>query len=175
MRLLLVIIILTAVILGYGYWHAATHGSLNIALYDDSDIQSFALLKDMKITLRDNAGNVLATGQSDSRYGTVYLSHPVTGSCYEQERNATQSNTGMNDWQTCFRKHSTWIMEWIDQVRLIDVAIPGCQLFDLPVVVERHNADWWMWWVPLPHVGGKPYAYFYLSLKINPIACQLSE
>ena len=167
--------LLGGIVLVYGYWHAATHGSLNIALYDVSDKESYALLKNLKISLHDNAGKVLATGQSEPRYGTVYLSHPVTGSCYEEEHQAMQSSTGMNTWQICFRQHSTWLMEWIEQVRFIDIAVPGCQLDGIPVAAERHGADWWMWWVPLPHVGGKPYTYFNLSLKIDPIACQLSD
>ena len=173
MRIVLLIFIFISIVLGYGYWHANTHGTLNISMYDASDEKKFVLLKDTDIVLRDDAGKVLAMGRSESRYGTVYLSHPVTGSCYEAEHNATRSNEGLNTWQICFRKHSTWLMEWVRLVRFVDVQVRDCTLENIPVLIEEYDADWWMWWVPLPHVGGKPYAYFRLNLRIDPVACSV--
>jgi hypothetical protein len=173
MRIVLFILVFVSINLGYGYWHAKTHGSLNISIYDASDEKTFTLLKDVHLVLRDEAGKVLATGQSDSRYGTVYLSHPVTGSCYEAEHNATRSNEGRNAWQICFRKHSTWLMEWVYLVRFVDVHVGDCMLENIPVLIKEYDADWWMWWVPLPHVGGKPYAYFSLNMRIDPVVCSV--
>ena len=173
MRIVLLILIFITIILGYGYWHASTHGALNISMYDVSDKKNFALLKDTDIVLRDDIGTVLATGRSDSRYGTVYLSHPVTGSCYEAEHNATHSNKGLNAWQICFRQHSAWLMKWVRLIRFADVYVRDCTLENIPVAAEEYGADWWMWWVPLPHVGGKPYTYFSLKIRIDPVACRV--
>jgi hypothetical protein len=98
MRIVLLILIFIIIILGYGYWHAKTHGSLNVSIYDANDEKSFVSLKDTDIVLRDNDGKVLATGKSNSPYGTVYLSHPVTGSCYEAEHEETRSNRNRILW-----------------------------------------------------------------------------
>jgi hypothetical protein len=175
MRIVLSIIVIVFLVLGYGYWHASTHGTLNISIYDFADKKTFVLLKDMEIVLRDGAGKVLATGRSDSSYGTVYLSHPVTSSCYEAEQKATRSNAGLNNWQICFRQHATWLMEWARLVRFVDVYVQDCNLEKIPVTVEEYTTDWWMWWVPLPHVGGKPYTYFSLTKRIDPVTCRVLD
>jgi hypothetical protein len=156
LRIVLPVLALFSLTLGYGYWHARTHGALNISVYDHSDKQAFALLKDTEIVLLDEGRTVLATGRSDSRYGTVYLSHPETGSCYEAEHPATRSSEGMSAWQICFQHHSTWLMGWVRQVRFVDIRVKDCSLEEIQVSIEEHLADWWMWWVPLPHIGGKP-------------------
>lgn len=173
LRIVLSVLILAAVVLGYGYWHAKTHGALNVLMYDLSDKQAFTLLKDTEIVLMDESGTELAKGKSDSRYGTVYLSHPETGSCYEAEHQATRSNEGMNTWQICFQQHSTWLMQWVRQVRFADIQVEDCSLDKIPVSIEEYSADWWMWWVPLPHVGGKPYTYFGLTIRLDPAACRV--
>lgn len=170
---MLAVLIGACTILGYGYWHAKTHGTLNVSMYDISDKQTFALLKDAAVVMMDESGTALATGTSDSRFGTVYLSHPEAGSCYEAERQATQSSAGMSAWQICFRQHATWVMEWVRQVRYVDVHVPNCSLEHVPVSVQEYPADWWMWWVPLPHVGGKPYTYFGLTIRLDPTACRV--
>ena len=108
MRYLFLMLIITVLILGYGYWHVSTHATLNISLYDFSVEKSFILLKESNIILREGSGKVLAMGQSDARYGTIYLAHPETGSCYEAEHKATRSRDAMNTWQICFKQNSTW-------------------------------------------------------------------
>lgn len=140
-------------------------------MYDASGEKKLVSLKDTDIVLRDDIGKVLATGRSYLPYGTVYLSHPVTGSCHEAEQKATRSNEGMNTWQTCFKQHSTWLMKWVRLVRFVDVQAKDCKLENIPVLIEEYGTDWWMWWIPLPHVGGKPYAYFRLNLRIDPVTC----
>ncbi len=167
------VLLFCAVILGYGYWHAQTHGVLNVSIYDFSDEQAFVLLKEAEIVLMDKHGSKLAAGKSDSRFGTVYLSHPETGSCYEAEHQATRSNEGLNTWQICFRQHSAWIMQWVRQVRFVEIIVKDCSLEKIPISIEERSADWWMWWVPLPHVGGKPYTYFNLTIRLDPIACRM--
>jgi len=173
LRIVLLILLFASIVLGYGYWHARTHGTLNISMYDYSDEQTYVLLKDARVVLANEGGEVLATGKSDSRFGTVNLSHPETGSCYEAEHQATRSREGMNAWQICFREHTTWIMQWVRQVRFVDVSVRDCMFEKIPVLVKENYADWWMWWVPLPHVGGKPYTYFSLTIRVDPVACRV--
>ena len=174
-RIVLSVLTLASIILGYGYWHAKNHGTLNVSMYDFSDGQSFSLLKDTEIVFVDEDSKVLAAGKSDSRYGTVYLSHPETGSCYEAEYQANRSKNAMNAWQICFRQHSTWLIEWVRRVRFVDIQVKDCSLKKIPVRIREYDGDWWMWWVPLPHVGGKPYTYFSLTIRLDPLACRVMD
>lgn len=173
LRIVLVIFLFFSLLLVYGFWHAKTHGAFLISIYDASADSNSVPLKDTEVVLRDKQDKILATGKSDSHFGTVYLSHPETGSCYDAEKNATQSRDGMNAWQRCFRKQSTWLMEWVRSVQLVDVHMKNCRLERIPVSVKEYTEDWWMWWVPLPHIGGKPYTYFRLMIRIDPTTCRV--
>ena len=61
--------------------------------------------------------------------------------------------------------------EWAGKVRQVNLKSPICQLENYPVAVSRYNSDWYIWWVPLPHVGGKPYAYYSLNITIDEKDC----
>jgi hypothetical protein len=50
---------------------------------------------------------------------------------------------------------STWLVDWAGQVRFADGKFAQCDLKALPVSVHETRADWWLWWVPLPHIGGR--------------------
>ena len=41
----------------------------------------------------------------------------------------------------------------------------------LPVTSHKSNGDWWLWWVPLPHIGGKPLTYYSLSIYVDGTNC----
>jgi len=45
----------------------------------------------------------------------------------------------------------------------------------LPVTLSRNRHGWWLWWLPHPHIGGKPYTVYSASLKIDPLACAATE
>ena len=172
-KIVLIILGLFSFILGYGYWFTKTHAYLEISIYDASNENSFDLLKGSKIILRDKDATMLATGKSDPQHGSVYLSHPEVGSCHEVEHDAAYSTDSRNAWQRCFNTHSTWLVEWIRSVQFIDVRINDCQLENIPVTVEEFLEDWWMWWLPLPHVGGMTYTYLRIRLNIDPISCEV--
>ncbi len=173
LKIVLIILSLFSVILGYGYWFTKTHGYLEISIYDASSDNSFNLLKGSEVVLRDKDSTILATGKSDSKVGAVYLSHPEVGSCYEAEHKAAYSSDVRNAWQRCFNTHSTWLVDWVRSVQSIDVHINDCRIEKIPVKVEEYIEDWWMWWIPLPHVGGMTYTYFRIRLSIDPISCRL--
>ncbi len=42
----------------------------------------------------------------------------------------------------------------------------------MPVLLEEFKDDWWLWWIPLPHIGGSPYTYFKLTLWIDSGNCR---
>ena len=94
----LVLLLIAILILGYGYWHASTHGAVNISLYDFSEENTYKLSTDTKIVLCSETGEVLASGKTESIDSTVNLSHSTEGSCYEAEHAATRPNSGLNLW-----------------------------------------------------------------------------
>ena len=65
-KIVLIILIFFSLILSYGYWHAKTHGAIDISVYDASVNSQLVLMKDMEIVLKNNESKILATGKSDS-------------------------------------------------------------------------------------------------------------
>ncbi len=37
--------------------------------------------------------------------------------------------------------------------------------------VHVADNDWWLWWLPLPHVGGTPYANYSFQIFIDSANC----
>ncbi|HSW05387.1 hypothetical protein, partial [Aquabacterium sp.] len=61
--------------------------------------------------------------------------------------------------------------QWAPRVRRADVRVGACEIKALPVRVHSSNTEWWLWWVPLPHVGGKPRQYFEFVVAVDSRAC----
>ena len=59
---------------------------------------------------------------------------------------------------------------WAPQVRDARVAVAGCTV-ERVTVRRRSSSDWWLWWVPLPHVGGTPLGYHTLELHLDSARC----
>jgi hypothetical protein len=172
-RALIVIAILIGGILGYGYWHAHTHASFHVQLdFKDADGQKPRPIPGAEIIFLDAEGSVLAKGISDAHYNYVHLIHPTAGDCHEIEKSAPSSKEARESWQECFEHLSTWIPDWAGKVRQVDLRARGCRLKNIPVTVSRYNSDWYLWWVPHPHIGGKPYAYYSLRLTIAEKDCE---
>jgi len=158
-------------ILGYGYWHSATHASFYVGLkYKKIDGQQPKTMPKTEVLFLDSAGRVLARGISDEKYNYVHLIHPEVGDCHQVEKSAHSSKDAEEAWQNCFEKMSTWIPMWAGQVRQVELKTQRCPV-KIPVTVSRWNSDWYLWWVPLPHVGGKPYAYYSLSIIVDENDC----
>jgi len=175
MPTLLVIAIIIALILGYGYYHAVTHGWLYIDIRDASVKPYSGNIRDAEIRLLDADGKFLADGKSDHQFGVVRLSHPDAGDCSAEEGSAASSQAAQNKWKTCFETLSTWLVRWAGRVRFVDVKFAGCDLKRSPVTVRKSRDDWWLWWVPLPHIGGKPFTYFSLSVNVDRSNCILTK
>jgi hypothetical protein len=41
----------------------------------------------------------------------------------------------------------------------------------VPVGRREYGDGWWLWWLPLRHVGGQPYRYFALEVHIDSARC----
>jgi hypothetical protein len=161
-----------SIVLAYGFWYVSTHGWLNMQIRDISE-QNYQTVKDAEITFRDSDGNVFAEGKSDHIYGVVYLKHPEAGYCVEQESQTPYSQKDRERWRTCYEKQSKWIIGWAGKVKYVDLKFDACSLKQVPVSVVASKGDWWLWWVPLPHQGGKPVTSFYINIRVDRPNCIL--
>ena len=163
--------------LGYGYWLVSTYGWLYIDLRDVSPglEQKYELIKNAKITLFDSDGRTLALGQSENDFGTIYLSHPEVGYCVEEEKNAPFSLESRQDWYDCYEKQSKWVVTWVRNVSHLSIQLGECFINQVPVSVKEYRDDWWLWWVPLPHIGGPTSTYFSINLDIDRINCRVGN
>ena len=164
-------------ILGYGYWRVSTYGWLYFDIRDVSPglEQKYELIKNAKLTLFDSDGQKLAEGQSDNNVGVVYLLHPEVGYCVEEEKRAPFSTEFRQDWYDCYEKHAKWIVTWVRNTSHLNIEIDECVLNQLPVSVKEYRDDWWLWWVPLPHIGGPTSTYFSINLDIDRENCRVGK
>jgi hypothetical protein len=171
MRVLLFVAIIAVFILGYGYYHAATHAWLHVTLLDVSVKPYGGTVRNAELRFLDAGGKLLATGRSDEKFGVVRVIHPTAGDCSTAGSNASVSPHARERGQKCFQTLSTWVIDWAGEIRLADVKFAGCTLSPVPVTVHQTRQDWWLWWVPLPHIGGRPLTYFNISINVDGTRC----
>jgi hypothetical protein len=172
---LLVAVVALAGALLYGYWHVSTHGSLSITVDDVSDRGHPRAAKDAQLRLLGEDGHELAQARSDDRYGTIFLTKPEKYACHASELNAPGSAEAAYEWQVCFERQSTWlVVTWIGKVRHVELRSGACR-FLMPVSVSAHPEDWWLWWIPLRHVGGKPYTLYSVTIQVDRNRCEIPE
>jgi len=159
-----------AALLAYGYWHAATHATLSFSISDASPGARAYSLPGIELRLRDAAGHELAVARSQGPYHVIAIVEPAEFSCAALEQSAFASTTAREAWQACFARQSRWIAGWAGRIAAADLRAGDCRLSRIPLPVTTYN-DWWLWWVPLPHVGGKPYALHSIALALDPSKC----
>jgi hypothetical protein len=175
-RLLLLLVLIATAVLGYGYWQGATHATFYISVQASGGAaggQGF--VPGAELILRDAKGRELARGRNDERYNFVRLSHPQLGDCHAAEQAATTGTQARTAWQACFEQQARWIPRWAEKVQSISLRTPDCGWVSVPVKVHKYGADWLLWWVPLPHVGGKPYTYYSLNVSLPEQSCAVPE
>jgi hypothetical protein len=59
-------------------------------------------------------------------------------------------------------------------VHSAEVETANCRIARTPVLLEESSDDWWLWWVPSPHVGGPAHTSFHASLWIDAANCRAS-
>lgn len=156
-------------VLGWGYWHSATHVSLSLRVEDyglQTDRQLYGTPHGVRLSFYGAAGEFLAAAHSIEPAGYVLAMHPdpSIGDCSQYENSREK-------YAHCFTAHSTWASDWAPRVSTATVHIGACVLEKLPVSVYSSNAEWALWWVPLPHVGGVPRRYFDLAVKVDTRSC----
>jgi hypothetical protein len=159
---------------GWGYWHASTHGALTVAVHDvalRTERQLYGGVIAADVEFLDGAQGVLARGTLTPPFGVWQASYPETGDCSEVERRAASDPSARAAWQVCFETVSRWLVTWVRQTRFATVTLPACRIERVPVVLRVSGDTWWLWWVPNPHIGGRPYTYFDLSMTLDSGRC----
>ena len=152
-----------AAIAGYGYWHAATHATFDVHLAYKTNAGAAARLRNGQVEFLDDGGAVLARATIDTRFGVVWLAHPDKGQC--------GPDLTQNAYQECFRAQATWIPQWVRGVRYANIALERCSLARRGVQLTTHRDNLWLWWLPLPHVGGLPYTRHSATFAIDTNDC----
>ena len=159
--------------LGWGWWHAQTHATVHVAVNDvalKTPQRLWAELRAGELVLRDRAGGALAHGRVTSPDGIVVFSDAAAGDCARFERQGPQDGAARAGWQACFEALSRWQAGWAGKVASASVSTGACRIEHVPVRTRR-DAQWWLWWLPLVHVGGTPYAHHTFSLFIDSARC----
>jgi len=158
-------------LLAYGYWRATIRAYINMSVVDAAGgARTEPLSADLKV--RDATGNVLALGRSDGRFGIVRFAHPEFGSCEDEENATAFSIEARRRWQNCNSKKLHWQAKWAARVRLLDIRFGDCELTGLSLELRRRRDEWWLWWVPLPHIGGDPLTEFSAKIVVRTNPCQ---
>jgi len=150
-------------ILAYGYWFNATHGSLYVSVNDVSDREHPNSSIPVTLAFLDSSGKVLAEAESKAPWWTVFISTPSTYACND-------NGPGL-EWQSCFARQSRWLPTWVRKVRYVDLKSGSCEIRRKPVALSEHPDTWWLWWVPLRHIGGKPYTSFSFTINFDRSGC----
>lgn len=104
---LVAVLIFVVSVLSYGFYHASTHGSLNVSLDGVSKKQNAGQRITADLAFLDSDQQPPATAKVDEQFGVARLIHPLVGDCQEAERKATVSAEGRTQWQNCFEQQST--------------------------------------------------------------------
>ena len=162
-------------VLAYGYWHVSSHGSLYVGVLDISDRSRTRPVSDAELRFLNSAWQELAQAKAEESSGTIYLSQPASYSCHEIEKQAPFSPEARKQWSLCFEGQSRWLMLWVRDVKYVDLKSDSCRLQRIPVSVSETIEPWWIWWVPLPHIGGKPYTLFSIQIYVDRNLCKVEH
>lgn len=119
---------------------------------------------DGRVTFRDAVGRVVAEATLDPPQGLPRWTGPAG------EAVDCRPQRDREAWQNCFERQSRLTARWAPQVRDARVCVGNCTVDRVPVA-RRSSTDWWLWRVPLPHVGGTPRAYYALELHLDSARC----
>lgn len=176
-KFLLAMAAVAAAALGWGYWHAHTHASVTVRVEDyglKTNKVAYGTPHDVTVRLLSPAGEELAVARSVEPLGYITAIHPShdIGNCEHRGIGATAADgrVPQGDYQSCYAVYSAWAAQWAPRVRRAHVQVGTCAVRDLPVI-HSSSGDWWMWWVPLPHVGGVPRRDFEFVVRIDSKVC----
>jgi len=154
---------IAATVLGYGYWHAATHATLDVYLAQKMPSTAQNPPLNGQLEFLDETGALLARATTDAKHGVVWIAHPVRGPC--------GPDLAQRAYLDCFKAQSVWIPGWVQRIRYANVTSGRCSTNRLPVKLAEYRDNLLLWWLPLPHVGGLPYTRYSATLAVNTRNC----
>jgi hypothetical protein len=153
-------------VLAYGAWRAQRHADVWLGVHDHAGRTTQRLwvdVNDARLSLRDGAGTVLAEAVLAPPHGLPrWTGPPGAIDCGDAARGAA--------WQRCFDAQSRWMALWAPRADHAAVSVGACRI-ERVAVVRRSYGDWWLWWVPLPHVGGTPMSHHTLQIHLDSVRC----
>ena len=164
------VVFIGAAVLAFGFWRATSRVHIHLGLVNAQVGTTGAPVFNAEVVLRDLAGNELARGRSDDRFGIVRFAHPQFGTC-ESEENAASAE-GRAKWNECISRKFRWQATWAARVSQLDLGFESCRLVGIPLTLRGRRDDWWLWWVPLPHIGGDPLTEFSARISVRTNPCQ---
>lgn len=162
---------LVAAMLAYGAWRAHTHASVWLNVNDHAGRTANRLwvgVTDGRVMFRDATGRVLAEAALEPPQGLPRWTGP------EGEAVDCRPQLDRDAWQACYARQSRWMARWAPQVLDARVTVGRCVVDRVPVA-RRSSTDWWLWWVPLPHVGGTPSGHHTLELHLDSARCSAAS
>ncbi len=169
--LALAIVLVIVVILARGYAFVKSHGALQVDAVDVSDTSRSRHVAPLGLTFFDEAGTKLAQATADSATGSIYLTSPAEYACHAIELRTTTDLDARREWSRCFARQSQWLMTWVSRAKFVDIDAPPCALHRNPVAITRLEDQWWLWWLPVRHVGGDPYTYWRAEARFDRANC----
>jgi hypothetical protein len=154
-------------LMAYGYWHVNAHGWLHFAARDHRERSAPRPITSTGISLLDDAGTELARLVTDERHGVGFIASPKEYIC-DSPRGPSMPH---QERLACLRKQARWVMTWARKARYARLGLGACSFSALPVAVGEYTESWLIWWVPLPHVFGRPYTLFNISLDVDGGTC----
>ena len=155
---------IAATVLGFGYWHAATHATLDVYLAQKMASTALNPPRSGHVEFLDETGALLARATTDARHGVVWIAHPERGPC--------GPDLAGRAYLDCFKAQSEWIPSWVQRIRYANVISERCSTNHLPVKLTEYRDNLLLWWLPLPHVGGLPYTRYSATLAVTARNCQ---
>jgi hypothetical protein len=168
------ILLIPVSVVGYGYWFGVSHGSLSVSVTDVSDREHSRPVSPVALVFLNADGRTLAEARAIDPLGAVHLSSPATYACSDLEQRAPFSVEAQQQWDQCFERQSRWIPTWITSAKYLDLRAGSCSLHNIPVSVSEYPDTWWLWWVPMRHIGGKPHTTFKVTIQLDTSRCTVS-
>jgi hypothetical protein len=165
--------VLLAGAFAWHYVYSIRHATLQISVHDTglrTQRRLYQSPHDVRLSLHDASGKTLAQAHSVEPSGYILPIHPDAhiGDCRQYENPAA----GRMRYAECYNVLSLWFPGWVPHVHSAHIVLPACEFRTVAVKRSRYRANWWMWWVPLPHMGGSQRDHFTLEMTIDSSRCE---
>lgn len=158
-------------VLAYGYWRTTTHAWL-VIMVSDSKMPGLPRAERISLRFLDAQQRRLAAAYLD-HIGELFFENAPPGDCNALARLAHQSRENQRRWRQCSLGLSRWVSDWATRTRSLEVHMDGCPPRRLAAGFHTLRDEWWLWWVPLPHVGGLPSTTHQLDLVVDTATCEI--